>query len=229
MIKDNNIDFSLVLASSVHDMKNSVGMLMASLEQVIEDTPPESPAQAKRFSTLHYEASRINSELVQLLTIYRMQNNFLPLNVDEHYLIDILEDQIARNHSLTETRKIKIDLDCDPDLLWYFDADLVGSVIHNVVVNCSRYTRSQIYIGAKIDDDTLIITVADDGLGYPKEMLDKPAMMVENAELSRDATHLGLYFAENIARMHKQNNRHGYIELENGPPIGGGVFRIFLP
>lgn len=30
------IDFAMVLASSVHDMKNSVGMLLASLDQLME-------------------------------------------------------------------------------------------------------------------------------------------------------------------------------------------------
>lgn len=224
-----NLDFSLVLASSVHDMKNSVGMLLASLEQVIEATPPENPEQSKRFSTLHYEASRINGELVQLLTIYRMQNNFLPLHIDDHYVIDVLEDQIARNHTLIETGHIKMDLDCDPDLSWCFDSDLIGSVIHNIIVNCSRYTKSEIYIGAKVEDDLLVITVADDGHGYPKHMLDKPSAMIESAELSKNATHLGLYLAENIAKMHKQNNRHGFIRLENGAPLGGGAFKVFLP
>jgi hypothetical protein len=29
--------------------------------------------------------------------------------------------------------------------------------------------------------------------------------------------------------MHKQNNRHGYIKLENGAPLGGGAFKVFLP
>lgn len=226
---NNNLDFSLVLASSVHDMKNSVGMLLASLEQVIEATPPDNPEQSKRFSTLHYEASRINSELVQLLTIYRMQNNFLPVNIDEHYVIDVLEDQIARNHTLTETGHIKMDLDCDSDLCWCFDNDLIGSVVHNIIVNCSRYTRSEIYIGAKTADDMLVITIADNGHGYPKSMLEKPAALVESAEVSKNGTHLGLYFAEHIAYMHKQKNRHGYIELQNGAPLGGGAFRIYLP
>ena len=226
---EQNLDFALVLASSVHDMKNSVGMLLASLEQVIEETPPSNDVQSKRFSTLHYEASRINGELIQLLTIYRMQNNFLPIQIDEYYVIDILEDQIARNHTLIETGHIQMDLDCNPDLSWCFDSDLIGSVVHNIIVNCSRYTKSKIFIGAKEEDDMLVITVADNGTGYPDNMLESPSMLVETAELSKNATHLGLYFAEKIASMHKQNNRHGYIQLKNGEPLGGGAFKIYLP
>lgn len=223
------VDFSLVLASSVHDMKNSVGMLIGSLESYFDANPPETQNQLEHYNTLHYEASRINSELVHLLTIYRMQNNYLPLRIDGHYVVDVLEDQLARHHALIESRAINLKLDCADNLEWYFDADLIGSVVQDVIVNCSRYTRGELLVSAAIRDDFLCIQVADDGGGYPERMLQAPSRLVGEADVSAGKTHLGLYLAEQIARMHKQKNRVGYIQLENGPPLGGGVFSLFLP
>lgn len=227
--KKNGIDFAMVLASSVHDMKNSVGMLLASLDQLMETSPPRDEAQAHQYATLNYEASRINNELVQLLTVYRMQNEFMPLRVDEHYVIDMFEEQIARNHSLIETRNIALEMDCDPDLNWYFDRDLVSSVIHNVLINGIRYTSNKIVLSAKIENETLQLSVADNGSGYPANMLERPSKGVKDAEVSKDATHLGLYFAERIAEMHTEKNRHGYIQLSNNSVIGGGLFSLFIP
>lgn len=229
MSDEQKLEFSTVLAASVHDMKNSVGMLLASLESVIEETPPASSEQAHRFSTLHYEASRINSELIQLLTLYRMQNNFLPVHVDEYYVIDVLEEQVARNHMLMETRGVAIALMCDRDLNWYFDNDLVGSVVHNVLVNCVRYTDSAIQISAVVEDNVLCIEIADDGPGYPEAMLERPGNAVQDAEVCKGVTHLGLYFAEQIATAHRQQAQRGWIALSNGEPLGGGVFRIYIP
>ena len=230
MTDDNSaIDFSMVLAASVHDMKNSIGMLLASLEETIDEAPPADAAQTKRFNTLHYEASRINGELVQLLTIYRMKNQLLPLRLDAHYALDVLEDQIARNHMLLETGGIGLQLRCQETLQWHFDNDLIGSVLHNVLVNCIRYTKSCISLGADIVDDCLCFTVADDGPGYPPEMLARPSGLVEEAEVNKGGTHLGLYFAERIAQMHHKKNRHGYIRLENGGELGGGIFTLCLP
>lgn len=223
------VDFSLVLASSVHDMKNSIGMLIASLETVIEEQPPENERQLNHFNTLQYEASRINSELVQLLTIYRMQNDHLPLRIDQHYVIDVLEDQLARSHTLIESRGISLQLECDDNLEWYFDADLVGSVVQNVIVNCSRYTRSRLLVSATVEQDCLRIIVADDGGGYPQSMLEAPSNLVGRAQVSGGNTHLGLYFAEQIAQLHKQKNRVGFISLSNGGPLGGGCFSMCLP
>ena len=158
-----------------------------------------------------------------------MQNNHLPLRIDQHYVIDVLEDQVARNHSLIESRRINLHLDCEDNLEWYFDADLVGSVVQNVIVNCARYTRSELRLSAHVEDDCLCIAIADDGGGYPPSMLQAPLKLVEEAQVSGGNTHLGLYFAEQIAQLHKQKNRIGYTKLENGPPLGGGCFKMILP
>jgi signal transduction histidine kinase len=223
------VDFSMVLAASVHDMKNSIGMLISSLEQVIQEQPPENDLQAQHFNTLHYEASRINGELVQLLTIYRMQNDHLPFRQDQHYVLDVLEDQIARNHALIDNRHIALELACDDSFTWVFDSDLVGSVVQNIIVNCCRYTRSRLFVGAQKEDDMLVITIADDGMGYPESMLQTPSQQVKDAEVAQGTTHLGLYFAEQIALLHKQHNRRGFIRLSNGGYLGGGEFKIYLP
>lgn len=224
-----DVDFSLVLASSVHDMKNSVGMLVASLEKFLEDHPPTTAEQFSHYNVLQYEASRINTELVQLLTIYRMQNNHLPVRMDQHFVVDMLEDQVARNHAMLDSRHIELKLECPDNLEWFFDADLVGSVVQNVLVNCARYTRNELIVRAWVDDDLLNIMVADDGTGYPPAMMISPAELVEEAQVSGGNTRLGLYFADKIAALHKQNNRVGYIKLENGDPLGGGCFRMVLP
>ncbi len=222
-----SLDFSLVLASSVHDMKNSLSMLLSSLESVIEDTPPRDSQQAKQFAILQYEASRINSELIQLLSIYNMQQSRLPLRIDESFPIDTIEEQVARNDMLFKTRNIKIDIECDQDLVWYYDNDLIGNVIHNVMINASRYTKDQMKISASIEDEYLVLTVADNGGGFPSFMLDPSAVMEKPKET--DSTQLGLFFASTVASYHTQGSREGYIRLANGGELGGSIFSIYLP
>lgn len=227
---DTEQDFSLVLASSVHDMKNSLNMLLYSLEAEIKANPARDEAQSQRFAILQYEASRINSDLIQLLSIYRMQNQRMPFNLEEHYVVDVIEEQIARNDMLFITRGLAIDVDCEPDLQWFFDAELVGSVIHNVLINAARYSQSKLLISVAEIDGGLTISVADDGNGFPKAMIKAPDKMLEkNAEMSENSTHLGLYFAQRVARLHHQHGRVGSIQLSNNSPLGGGLFRLWLP
>lgn len=225
---DSGIDFSFVLASSVHDMKNSLGMLLHSLEEVIEHSPAKNETEQKRFSILQYEASRINSELIQLLTIYRLNNKNLPFHSDENYISETFEDQIARNDVLFKTKSIDLSVDCDTDLAWFYDNELLGNVIHNVLINAARYAKSRVNISAEIMNKELVVCIEDDGNGFPDFMIDA-AKKQNSSKGAADSTQLGLFFAAKIAKFHRQADRCGEIRLFNGGSLKGGVFEIRLP
>lgn len=225
----NTLDFSLVLASSVHDMKNSLGMLLNSLESMAQEAPPQNEAQKKYYSTLSYEASRINNELVQLLALYRMQHEHFMVQVDEHVVIDVIEDQLARNDMLFETRNVQVEVLCDEALRWYFDCDLIGGIVNNILVNCVRYSRARIQIAVQVVDEMLCLAIADDGHGYPQAMLDAPQLENAGVSFSTGSTNLGLLFAHRVAALHRAHERKGCIHLANNGPLGGGVLSLYLP
>lgn len=222
------IDFSFVLASSVHDMKNSLGMLLSTLAAMVESSPPKDAEQAKFFSTLEYEAARINGELVQLLSLYRMDEQTLVVVLDEHHLVDIIDEQIARNDTLLRSRNIEVRVDCDIDLAWYFDNELIGGVLNNLIVNCARYCRNHLLISAKQEDGFLCIAVADDGQGYPETMLLGPVPQTA-VSFGSGNTRLGLLFARKVLELHKSRKGPGYMTIANGEPLGGGVLKLYLP
>ncbi|MBX2838799.1 MAG: HAMP domain-containing histidine kinase [Gammaproteobacteria bacterium] len=228
MTNDHLLDFSFVLAASVHDMKNSLGMLLNSLEEVMGLPALQQPEQRKHVSTLQYEASRINSELIQLLTIYRLNQQNLPVNIDEHYISDTFEDQLARNDMLFVAQSIEVTVDCDGDLAWFYDAELMGNVIHNVVINAVRYAQQRICLSAEVENDDLVIKIEDDGNGFPQFMLDEYPLDCPGKP-DANSTQLGLFFASRIAHFHRQGDKVGHIALSNGGTLGGGVFRIYLP
>ena len=222
------IDFSFVLASSVHDMKNSLGMLLNTLSAMMENSPPKDAEQARFFSTLEYEAARINGELVQLLTLYRMDEQTMMVVIDEHHTIDIIEEQIARNDSLLKSRHIELQVDCDSDLIWYFDNELIGGVLNNLIVNCARYCRKQLLVSAAEENGFLCISVADDGQGYPDNMLLGPLPQTA-VSFSSGNTRLGLLFTRKVLELHKSKKGQGYMTIANQGPLGGGVLKLYLP
>jgi K+-sensing histidine kinase KdpD len=223
------LDFAFVLASSVHDMKNSLGMLLTTLATMMEQSPPQNPEQEQTYAVLEYEAARINSELVQLLSLYRMQHEHLLVQIDEHHVIDVLEEQLARNDMLFRTRNIQVRVNCDEDLSWYFDGELIGGVINNILVNCARYCRNTLQITADIIDNQLCIAVHDDGAGYPASMLAAPHEVNAGVSFSSGSTRLGLLFAHRVAGLHRSREQRGYIRLANDGILGGGVFQLWLP
>ncbi|RRJ82985.1 sensor histidine kinase [Aestuariirhabdus litorea] len=226
---DTQIDFATVLASSVHDMKNSLGLLLNSIDNLCAAQPPSTPEEYARYSLLNYEASRVNSNLIQLLSIYRLQQNQLPLSISEQYVSDLLEEQLALNDPLLQARRITPELECDPELVGYFDQSLVAGTLNNVILNSTRYTRDRLKISAYQQGEYLVIEVADNGSGYPQEMCQQGGTQPGPVDFSSGSTQLGLYFCREIARLHQQDGRFGYIDLSNGGSLGGGIFRLYLP
>ncbi len=222
------VDFSFVLASSVRDMKDSLSMLLITLAAMMEKSPPADAEQAKFFSTLEYEAARINGELVQLLSLYQMDEQSLGMHIDEHYVIDVIDEQVARNDTLFNIRKLNIRVECDANLVWYFDNEMIGGVLNNLLVNCARYGQNQLLVSACIENDFLCISVADDGTGYPESMLEDPSPQV-GASFGSSNTRLGLLFARKVLALHRSKKGQGYLVLANNSLLGGGVIKLYLP
>ena len=221
------IDFSTVIASAVHDMKNSLGMLLHSVDEVGE-VVPDSVRQSQSFNTLQYEAQRLHGNLVQLLGLYRLQQDRLSANVEELMVPDYLDEQMARHSALLRGMGIQLNVHAEARES-YFDPQLVGGVLTNVINNAIRYTRGQLQLSAREETDYLVISVEDDGPGYPERMLESLSQGIDSLDFRTGSTNLGLYFAERMARMHREGEREGFIRLRNGGELGGGIFELWLP
>lgn len=226
--REPGLDFSTVLASTVHDMKNSLSLLMQSWNQWLERLPPELAESGER-GVIEYESLRLNGMLMQMLGLYKLQINQLPLHPDWADIEELLQEQLARHAEILQARNIRSSCAIEDVALFVLDTELVGSVIGNVINNSIRYTRSTIQLSASRHNDMLLICVNDDGRGYPQDMLGRYGSDTQDADVSNGSTGLGLYFGQCIAQMHQRDGQQGYIELRNGGELGGGEFRLYLP
>lgn len=228
MADDQTLDFSTILASSVHDMKNSVSMMLATLDELAQSCGHTCPESAK-LSQLRYQGQRLNGDLVQMLSIYKIENRQYSPNIDEHSLEDFLAECVDTHEPLLTPRGIAIEFESEPGLMGYFDREMVAGVVNNVVNNAYKYSKDRIRIEAATKDGYVAISVADNGRGYPPGMLHEGGSDALPTNFRTGSTSLGLYFAALIAHMHANREKRGYIELTNKGIDGGGRFSIYLP
>ncbi|NEX20382.1 HAMP domain-containing histidine kinase [Thiorhodococcus mannitoliphagus] len=224
------MDFSDILASSIHDIKNSLGLILSSVDELVND-PNNKIADVRQASLLQHEAQRANNNLIQLLTLYKIGNQQLAARVAEQNLEDFLDEVIANNSALCESLNIQLSSDCDPDLNGYFDADLIRSVLDSTIGNAHRYAKTEIQVNATEEDGYLVIRVEDDGGGFPDSLSGLLKNMAKQPQESQapGRTQLGLFFATSIAELHQNNGKRGRIELKNGHRLPGGCFELWLP
>ncbi|WP_337881406.1 HAMP domain-containing sensor histidine kinase [Rheinheimera sp.] len=224
-----DIDFATVLASAAHDMKNSLCLLIQSLDTLRQEESQLKPAAREELSRIHYEANRLNINLLQLLSLYRLEKEQLPLQIDQHPVADLFEEIQLNNEFYSEQLQIQVEVEADPELMGYYDQDLVGNLLNDIFINALRYTKSKLLLKAVRDAKGLLIEIHDDGPGYPDFMLEQADTLMKELNLSSGRTGLGLFFAGLIAKAHRNHGRTGAIRLKNGGQFGGAVFSLSLP
>mgnify|MGYP001398917215 CR=1 FL=1 len=226
---DTSIDFATVLAASVHDMKNGLFVLLQSIEQVASEV--ESPQPRRRLADIHYETQRLNTSLMQLLSLYRQSHAHLPITMQEVFLDEIAEELVASNQFYARHHHVELCVEVLNEGSWYLDQNLILVLLNDVLINALRYAKQKVLVKLGIDPtlNRFFVEVHDDGEGYPQTMLDNLAVEPSNMVINAGRTGLGLYFSHLIAKAHQQNNQQGAILLSNDSPLGGSKFTLHLP
>jgi two-component system, OmpR family, sensor histidine kinase SenX3 len=229
---EGKMNFSDILASTLHDTKNSLGILFNNLDDIITSCQEKQCPSHTEFFKLQYEIQRLNHSLIRLLTLYKADKSQLAINIDYHSIRGVLEDALVQHELLLQSRGIKLEIDCDPALFRAFDVNLIMGVLDNVINNSFRYAKEKVKISSFIKDDYLIICIEDDGTGYPPSMLfneNNNPEFKKVIDFRSGSTGLGIYFSAMVANLHKNNDKAGFISIANGGTLGGGVFSLYLP
>ena len=226
-----SIRFSDLMASSAHDMKNSVSTQIGVLEQLIQERKAAGEQHScQELAAVLREARGMHAGLVQLLGMYKLGQAIYPLDIAECSMAELLHEMLLQQQSMLELKNMAVQVDCAPDCQWYADRDLVSSALLNALNNASRYSRGRIRMAARVDQGWLELRVEDDGPGYPASMLqDNAPLAGQGVDFARGSSGLGLHFASQVARVHKNGARVGRIHIENGGSFGGACFVLRLP
>ena len=221
--------FNMVMMSFIHDIKNSLLMSLGNLDALSEVIESEHPDHKEKIALTQYELRRINNALVQLLSLYKMEHHLFSVNIDQHNVYDFLDDILITNTPGQTANHLDISLECEEDLNWFFDTDLIASIINNVLNNTLRYASKRILISAYTENQFLVIAIEDDGEGFPDKLFHQADNLETVINMKTGSTGLGLYFAEQISRTHRNKERTGYTRIDNDSSLGGGRFQLFLP
>jgi signal transduction histidine kinase len=110
------LDISTFLLSSIHDMKNSMGVMAAYLQDALSDRAESAQETRRKTAQALYEAKRVTDHLVQLLALYKIDQAFYPFDSQDHALSDLAHEALARVADLAEMRGIELSCDCAEEL-----------------------------------------------------------------------------------------------------------------
>lgn len=223
----------VLLAAAIHDAKNALNSLGVWLDKAQQECGGQSSSliQAKAVT------ATISGQLVELLALYRAGEGNLRMAVEDQYLEDFLSDLMSELASTRPAddadggaaRSMETDFAAAKDIgAWAFDAYLVKFVLLDGLRNALRHARERIHFSiAEEPGGGIRFDIADDGEGYPDEILRAES----TAKMTPESSGLGLSFARVIAERHATPaGRHGRVDLANdGLGKGGARLSLILP
>lgn len=215
----------LLLAASIHEIKNRFGVLYTHLDTVLPTLPTEQTHTAERIKA---EAEVIGHELMRVLTSYKHLQDESGVLIDQQFVAEFLEDCLARHGYTQAANQVLIEMACDEDLTGFFDAKIVTIVLDTLIYNAIKAGAQHLQLSASEQDGWLFLDVDDDGPGFPSEF---PEHITAPSDLALEtgSTGLGLYLAQRMLGAHQEGEQTGHLELGASSLLKGARVRIALP
>jgi two-component system sensor histidine kinase VicK len=179
---------------------------------------------------LTVSSENLGNLIENLLSVSRIEKSMFSINTRPVDLTTTIKNNVDNVRQQAYTKKQTITLMVPSELpVVVADAFRIGQVILNLVANAVNYTQPEgaIVVKAEKKDNTLQISVTDNGRGIPQEALQKlftKFFRVSGAlEQGSKGTGLGLYISKSIIETHKGKI---WVESEVGR---GSTFAFTLP
>jgi signal transduction histidine kinase len=197
-------------AAVIHDVKNRLAELALLLGRRDD---------CSRETGVAMEAAR---QLTELLLAYRDEAGKLAANIDSASPAELAGELAEEYRTLFPGVDLNLEMGAAP-AFWFYDEALIRLALGNALHNACRHAVSQVRLAVFKEDERLVVEIANDGPGYPPEML---AAGQQEMPHSRSGTGLGLHLARRIAALHVLNDQTGEVALANRD---GACFRLILP
>ncbi|ADE11439.1 sensor histidine kinase [Sideroxydans lithotrophicus] len=209
----------------IHDIKNSLALLEADLEQL--NHRADAPDEARK---AYQRCIELKSRLISFLTLYKHEQGRLLPNLGEIDLAEFLEDMIAGSQSVTmasrhghaiavnvDEDRIRIATEVRHKGVASLDEYLVDLALESALNNAVRYAASRVDVWFEQDADRLTFFVFDDGPG-PAHTGHAEAATTSAKPAS---TGLGLSLCKTVTEAHGG----GKVTLADAPG-GGALFTM---
>ena len=222
----------LFVSNVSHELRTPLTSVKSYLEALDEGALSEPVAPDFVKVSLN-ETNRMMRMVTDLLSLSRIDNETSHLEVELTNFtafITFILNRFDKIKNQDETKKYEIIRDYPITPIWVeIDTDKLTQVIDNIMNNAIKYSPDggTITVSIKTTDEQLILSIADEGLGIPKQDLPKIFDRFYRVDRARSraqgGTGLGLAIAKEIIKQHQ-----GFIWAKSEYGVGS-TFTIVLP
>lgn len=215
--------YNTLLNSLSHELRTPITTILGCTDNLQANAPGLSEEnKAELIEEISVASVRLNQQVENLLNMSRLEAGIFKINKDWVDISDFVYKTLQRLETNLQRYQLSIVI---PDQLPLFKLDygLMEQVLYNLIVNVTQHTPADTLITIQADciKEALVLTVTDNGNGFPENEIDRVFEKFYRLKGSRPGgTGLGLSIVKGFVEAH-----HGTIELEN-LPVRGSRFKI---
>lgn len=230
-LKESNITKDKFFSIIAHDLKNPVSAFMGVSNFLSQTFHELSNEELKEFlDDVNNSAKQLYELLENLLMWSRCERGLIQYQPAVYELRQFITSNINLLKINADNKNISINYDLDKEYKVYTDANMLNTIIRNLCTNAIKFTHEggTINIICREDDNNFCrISVSDNGVGIPKENLEKLFSLQNSVSTTgtkqESGTGLGLILCREFVEKH-----NGRIWVESTVNVGT-TFHFTIP
>lgn len=218
------------LATLAHELRNPLSPIRNSVHFLGLDGLTQADTKTARDVITRQVAIMVRL-IDDLLDVSRISRNELDVRKERIELAGVVESAVESGRPLLQQCGHELIVDLPQETL-HLDADPIrlAQVFLNLLNNAAKYTNhgGKISLSASREGSDAVVTVRDNGIGIPGDMLssvfDMFTQVDRSSEHSRGGLGIGLTLVRRLVEMHD-----GSIEARSEGPNKGSEFIVRLP
>lgn len=215
------------LSLIAHELRTPLTFLLGFSELLA--ARKDLPNQAQEMATdLHKQTEQMVTLTERLLEISRLQAGRVSLTRQWVDLNALIEDQVTKSRALSDRHTVGFQAPPYPVRV-RIDATRIGQAVSNLLSNAIKYSPKggQVLVTLEETSDEVVVHVTDQGVGIPKEKIDRLFQTFYRVELPETAKVEGLGLGLALTRaMVEAHGGRIWVVSELGK---GSEFRFSLP
>lgn len=225
-IKSNMQKQKRFIADASHELRTPIAVIISGLEVNLSNKKLDLISAKKTLESTLDEMREFSKLSNSLLDISKYDTP-IQIEYEPVHIAELVKSIVEKDKNLAQIKEINIETKIESRAIVEGNKIELGRVFFNVLDNAIKFTPrgGKILISDKIDSNKYVLIVSDNGIGIPKDIIDKIFNSFFRGSASRNSSGagLGLTLSKKIIENHR-----GTIHIKSQVGKGTSVI-ISLP
>ncbi|PHV70525.1 hypothetical protein CS063_09485 [Sporanaerobium hydrogeniformans] len=215
-----------------HELKTPINILLSSIQLL--DTYKEEQISRniinKSIKVMRQNSYRLLRLVNNIIDTTRIETGYLKLYKENCNIVELIEELTLSTVEYAKANHIEVTFDTEiEELIVSIDIEKFERIMLNLLSNAIKYNKreGQIFVTIKVQDEKILITIEDTGLGIPKEKLPyifNRFMRINKEQHTQvEGSGLGLSLVKSLVEQHE-----GVIQMNSTMGVGT-IVTVQLP